>query len=134
MISGSSIVETGTRMECIDITGQMNQEIARFGVEHGLFFLFNPHTTAGLTINEGADPAVRADLITGLQQIVPMDYHYRHLEGNSSAHIMASLTGSSLTVAIQGGRLRLGTWQKLFFCEFDGPRTRTVHYHILSAA
>lgn len=133
MISGSCTVRTGTTMTCIDITNQINKELSASGVDSGLLFLFNPHTTAGLTINEGADPAVQADIIDGLRQIVPLAHQYRHLEGNSPAHIMASLVGSSLTVAIRNNRLQLGTWQKIFFCEFDGPRTRTVHYHMLAS-
>lgn len=132
MISGSFSIKTSATMECIDITSQLSRELAPHSIENGLCFVFNPHTTAGLTINEGADPAVRGNLITGLRQIVPLDFPFDHLEGNSPAHIMASLVGSSLTVALRDGRLQLGTWQKLFFCEFDGPRPRTVHYHVLS--
>jgi secondary thiamine-phosphate synthase enzyme len=134
MISGSFSVRTSTNMECIDITHHLSRELDPHVVKDGLCFLFNPHTTAGLTINEGADPAVRGDLVAGLRQMVPLDYPFRHLEGNSPAHIMASLIGSSLTVAVCDGRLQLGTWQKIFFCEFDGPRNRTVHYHLLPAA
>lgn len=133
MISGSFNIKTSATMECIDITSQLSRELAPHTIENGLCFIFNPHTTAGLTINEGADPAVCSDLIAGLRQIVPLDFPFHHLEGNSPAHIMASLVGSSLTVALRDGRLQLGTWQKLFFCEFDGPRTRTVHYHLLPA-
>jgi secondary thiamine-phosphate synthase enzyme len=134
MISGSFSIKTSATMECIDITSHLGRELAPHGSQNGLCFLFNPHTTAGLTINEGADPAVRSDLIAGLRQIVPLDFPFDHLEGNSPAHIMACLVGSSLTVAFRDGRLQLGTWQKLFFCEFDGPRTRTVHYHLLPAS
>ncbi len=133
MISGSFSIKTSATMECVDITSHLSRDLVPHGIKDGLCFVFNPHTTAGLTINEGADPAVRDDLIAGLRQIVPLDFPFRHLEGNSPAHIMASLVGSSLTVALRDGRLQLGTWQKLFFCEFDGPRTRTVHYHLLPA-
>ncbi len=131
MISGSCTVKTDAVMECIDITELLTRSIAPAAIRDGLLLVFNPHTTAGLTINEGADPAVRADIIDGLRKIVPLDGPYRHQEGNSPAHIMASLVGASLTLAIRDGRLQLGTWQKLFFCEFDGPRKRTVHYHII---
>jgi secondary thiamine-phosphate synthase enzyme len=120
-------------MELVDITPELSARIRECGVAQGLCFLFNPHTTAGLTINEGADPEVRKDIIAGLRKMVPLDYPFKHMEGNSPAHIMASLMGSSLTVAIDQARFRLGTWQKIFFCEFDGPRTRTVHYHILDS-
>ncbi len=131
MINGTISVRTAGAMELVDITPEMSARLRESGVEQGLCFLFNPHTTAGLTINEGADPEVRKDIIAGLRNMVPLDYPFKHMEGNSPAHIMASLMGSSLTVAIDKAHFRLGTWQKIFFCEFDGPRTRTVHYHIL---
>jgi secondary thiamine-phosphate synthase enzyme len=133
MKSGSCIVKTGKQMELVDITSLLSREISLAVCADGFCVLFNPHTTAGLTINEGADPAVRADIINGFRAMVPLDYPYRHLEGNSVAHIMASLMGSSLTIALQNGRFQLGTWQKIFFCEFDGPRTRKVHYHIVES-
>ena len=117
-------------MELIDITTMVGDKLQTAGIKQGVYTLFNPHTTAGLTINEGADPAVRQDIITGLQKIVPMAHPFKHLEGNSPAHIMASLMGSSLAVFIEDGRLVLGTWQKIFFCEFDGPRTRSLHWQI----
>ncbi|MFN2368898.1 MAG: secondary thiamine-phosphate synthase enzyme YjbQ [Desulfurivibrionaceae bacterium] len=117
-------------MEFIDITDRIREALAAAGKGDGLCFVFNPHTTAGLTINEGADPAVRADILAVLKQMVPMDYPYQHLEGNSPAHIMAALMGSSLTVIVEKGRLRLGTWQKLYFCEFDGPRSRQLLWRL----
>lgn len=117
-------------MELIDITAMVSDRLQTAGINQGVYSLFNPHTTAGLTINEGADPAVRLDIITGLRKMVPMAHPFKHLEGNSPAHIMASLMGSSLTVFIEDGRLVLGTWQRIFFCEFDGPRTRSVHWCI----
>lgn len=119
-------LESGRRMELIDITSIISRFLADNKSADGICYIFNPHTTAGLTINEGADPDVRDDIIAGLREIVPMNYPFRHLEGNSPAHIMASLMGSSLTVIVNKGSLQLGTWQKIFFCEFDGPRTRKI--------
>lgn len=121
-------------MELVDITALLAKEIRPLAAGDGLCVVFNPHTTAGLTINEGADPAVQTDIVAGFKQMVPMNHPFRHLEGNSPAHIMASLMGSSLTVALKNGSFQLGTWQKIFFCEFDGPRTRKVHFHILQSA
>lgn len=125
-------VTTTARRHLLDITGQVEQAVRTSGVSAGIIHLFNPHTTAGLTINEGADPDVRHDIIKGLSHLVPEDLGYRHGEGNSPAHIMALLTGSSLTVFIEQGRLLLGTWQKIFFCEYDGPRTRIVHWKVVA--
>jgi len=119
-------------MHLVDITPQVSQLIGKIDARDGLLLLFNPHTTAGLTINEGADPDVKRDIIHGLRHIVPLKFDYHHLEGNSPSHIMALLTGSSLSVIIQDKRLVLGTWQKIFFCEYDGPRTRTVHWKIIA--
>jgi secondary thiamine-phosphate synthase enzyme len=130
MIAGKFIITTKNSMELIDITAMVDDKLQVAGINQGVCMLFNPHTTAGLTINEGADPAVRQDIMTGLQKMVPMTHPFKHLEGNSPAHIMASLMGSSLTVFIEDGRLVLGTWQRIFFCEFDGPRTRSFHWQI----
>lgn len=131
MINGTISLPTSKTMELVDITSLISAQIRELGVEQGLCVLFNPHTTAGLTINEGADPDVRVDIIDGFKKMVPLNHPFKHMEGNSPAHIMASLMGSSLTIVISSAHLRLGTWQKIFFCEFDGPRTRKVHYHIL---
>ena len=130
MFSGKFSLNTTAQMELVDITDAVQEIISEQDVSEGFCYLFNPHTTAGLTINEGADPDVKRDIIKAFQHIVPMHLDYRHREGNSPSHVMASLMGSSLTLAIERGRLRLGTWQRLFFCEFDGPRTRTVHVHL----
>jgi len=130
MISGTVTVRTAKTMELVDITSLLAAQINDAGFQQGLCLLFNPHTTAGLTINEGADPDVRTDIIDGLKKIVPLTHPFKHMEGNSPAHIMASLMGSSLTVVIDRGHFTLGTWQKIFFCEFDGPRTRKVHFHL----
>jgi secondary thiamine-phosphate synthase enzyme len=121
-------------MELVDITSIVNEKVQGQAVKNGTCTLFNPHTTAGLTINEGADPAVRQDIISGFKNIVPMDYPFKHMEGNSPAHIMASLMGCSLTILLENGKLILGTWQKIFFCEFDGPRTRSVYWRIEGSA
>ena len=132
MKSGSVVVKTKNTMELIDITQLMTSELRKSSVDRGVCLLFNPHTTAGLTINEGADPAVRVDIIDGFKKMVPLHHPFKHLEGNSPAHIMASLMGSSLTIAVDNTTFVLGTWQKIFFCEFDGPRTRKVHFHLLT--
>lgn len=131
MHTGTFTVSTSGKMELVDITSSVSREIGRAGLQNGVCFLYNPHTTAGLTINEGADPAVKGDLITAFQKIVPLDHPYKHLEGNSPAHVMASLAGSSVTVFVEAGTLRLGTWQKIFFCEFDGPRSRKIIWKLL---
>lgn len=117
-------IKSKARTELIDITGQIQQTIDSAGVSDGLAFIYVPHTTAGLTINEGADPAVRRDIISVLNEIVPWEYDYHHLEGNSPAHIKSSLVGSEVQVIFENRQLCLGTWQKIFFCEFDGPRNR----------
>ncbi|MDT8334158.1 MAG: secondary thiamine-phosphate synthase enzyme YjbQ [Desulfurivibrionaceae bacterium] len=130
MSGGEFALSTSKRLEFIDITDRLGKAIAVPGRRDALCFVFNPHTTAGLTINEGADPAVRADILAVLPRIIPRDYPYEHLEGNSPAHLMASLMGSSVTVIVEQGRLRLGTWQKIYFCEFDGPRTRKLFWRL----
>ena len=126
MKSGSVVVNTKHTMELVDITPLLTGELRRSTVNQGLCLLFNPHTTAGLTINEGADPAVRVDIIDGFKKMVPLHHPFTHMEGNSPAHIMASLMGASLTIAVDNSSFVLGTWQKIFFCEFDGPRQRRV--------
>jgi secondary thiamine-phosphate synthase enzyme len=123
-------VQTSSQTEMVDITSQVEKELSKSGVEEGRLTLYVPHTTAAITINEGADPAVKADILMVLNQIVPWKANYRHMEGNSPAHVKASLVGSTETVIIVGGRLLLGTWQRIFFCEFDGPRNRKLHLQI----
>ena len=125
-------VKTSAQTEMVDVTGQVQKELSRSGVEAGRLTLYVPHTTAAITINEGADPAVKADILMVLNQMVPWKANYQHMEGNSPAHVKASLMGSAETVIIAGGRLVLGTWQKIFFCEFDGPRNRKLHLQIAS--
>ena len=130
MLSGKFTLSTNSHMELVDITPIIVEHIKKSQVASGYCFLFNPHTTAGLTINEGADPAVRSDIIAGLREIVPLNYPFKHMEGNSPSHIMASLMGCSLTILFEDNQLVLGTWQKVFFCEFDGPRTRNLVWRI----
>ena len=125
-------VQTSSQTEMVDVTGQVQQELNKSGVEEGRLILYVPHTTAAITINEGADPAVKADILMVLNQMVPWKANYQHMEGNSPAHVKTSLVGSSETVIVSGGRLVLGTWQKIFFCEFDGPRNRKLHLQIAS--
>ncbi len=131
MLTGAFSLTTTSQMELVGISEKINTLIQKNSVSSGVCYLFNPHTTAGLTINEGADPDVGDDIIKGLLYMVPSDLNYNHLEGNSRAHIMSSLIGTSLVVHIANNRLQLGTWQKIFFCEFDGPRTRKVHWKIV---
>ena len=124
-------VKTRERTELIDITTDINQLIQKAGIDQGLCMIYVPHTTAAVTINESADPSVKSDILMILNQIIPWKAHYRHLEGNSPAHIKSTLVGSSELIAIENRRLVLGTWQGIFFCEFDGPRTRKVDIRIM---
>ena len=116
----------------IDITGQVRKIMASGNVQNGLCQIFVPHTTAGVTISENADPDVVTDMLAALGKMVP-DLHYRHSEGNSPAHVKSSLVGCSITVPISEGRLCLGTWQGIYFCEFDGPRTRKVWVQLVGS-
>lgn len=119
-------ISSGSRDELIDITSEVRKAVADSGAGDGECLIFVPHTTAAVTINEGADPVVKRDILAGLDKAVPWRSGYEHAEGNSAAHIKTSLVGSSETVLIRGGNLVLGTWQTIYFCEFDGPRTRRV--------
>lgn len=119
-------VKSRTRTEFIDITEKVQEVLKETGITSGICYLYVPHTTAALTVNEGADPSVQRDIQAVLNKLVPFDGDYAHKEGNSSAHIKASLVGISQNVLIDEGRLVLGTWQSIFFCEFDGPRHRRV--------
>ena len=125
-------VKTGARTELIDITSKVQDAVRKSGVQDGVCMLYVPHTTAAVTINEGADPSVRADIAMVLNQIVPWQAEYRHLEGNSPAHIKSTLVGASELVGIEKGSLVMGTWQAIFFCEFDGPRNRKLHVRIIT--
>ena len=119
-------VQTKARTEFVDITDAVQQFAREHNVDSGLITVFVPHTTAGVTINENADPDVTADLETVLDDLIPWSNGYAHMEGNTAAHMKASMMGSSAQVIVEDGRLCLGTWQSLYFCEFDGPRTRQV--------
>jgi secondary thiamine-phosphate synthase enzyme len=124
-------VKTEKKTEMIDITNDINHFVSESQIREGLLMVYVPHTTAGVTINENADPAVRSDILMVLNKIISEDENYRHREGNSPAHLKSTLVGASQLIAIEDGRLCLGTWQGIFFCEFDGPRNRKVHIRIL---
>lgn len=119
-------VQTRRNQEFIDITDRVEKAVRELGLESGTCLLYVPHTTAGITINETADPAVKDDIINALQRLVPASLDYQHVEGNAHAHIQASLVGSSVLIAVKDGRLVKGTWQGVLFGEFDGPRERSV--------
>jgi len=124
-------VRTNNRAELIDITDRVQAIVSKSKVDEGACVIFCPHTTAGLTINENADPSVRRDITNTLNELIPAGADYRHSEGNSDSHIKSSLFGSSLTVFVEGGRLAFGTWQGIYFCESDGPRQREVWVKII---
>ena len=124
-------VKTEKREELVNISAFVENAVKESGVKNGIVVVFCPHTTAAVTINENADPDVCLDMIKGLKNISPADKNYAHIEGNSDAHIKSSLIGASQTVIIDEGSLVLGTWQGVYFCEFDGPRTRTVFVKIV---
>jgi len=126
-------IEVGTRQrsEMIDITEEVQAQVARSGVKNGLCLVWVPHTTAGVTVNENSDPAVQRDLLAALDRLVPRNGDYRHSEGNSDGHIKSTLCGREVSLIIEEGALVLGTWQGIFFCEFDGPRRRMVLIKIL---
>ncbi|MEA1939637.1 MAG: secondary thiamine-phosphate synthase enzyme YjbQ [Candidatus Caldatribacteriota bacterium] len=124
-------IKTNTRTQILDITVHIQKVVDESKVTEGLCYIFVPHTTAGLTINENADPSVKSDIIMELNKIVPFKDNYSHMEGNSAAHIKASLIGFSQNIIITKGRLLLGTWQGICFCEFDGPRTRSLYVKIV---
>jgi secondary thiamine-phosphate synthase enzyme len=126
-------IKTQTKQELIDITSQVERAVREVGVREGLCSVFVPHTTAGVTINENADPGVKEDILMSLSRLIPPSAPYKHAEGNSPAHIKASLVGSSVQIPISEGHLQLGTWQGIIFCEFDGPRSREVWISVLSA-
>jgi secondary thiamine-phosphate synthase enzyme len=119
-------VQTRSRTDFLKIDRQVAEIVEESGIAEGVITVFIPHTTAGITINENADPDVMADMEQVLDRVVPWDGGYRHCEGNTAAHAKASMMGSSVQVIVSGGKLQLGTWQSLYFCEFDGPRTRQV--------
>jgi len=119
-------IRTRSKSELMDITALVRDVVDKSKIENGVCYIFVPHTTAGITINENADPSVRQDILIELDKLVPWQGNYTHLEGNAAAHIKASLVGSSETIPVENGDLVLGTWQGVFFAEFDGPRSREV--------
>lgn len=125
-------VKSRSRNEFIDITKRVEELLGESGVKSGVCYIYVPHTTAGVTVNEGADPAVQKDILNTLSKLIPHEGGYRHMEGNADAHIKASLVGASEHVLIDEGGLALGTWQAIFFCEFDGPRHRRVALKFIS--
>lgn len=124
-------IKTNSRIELIDITDRVQAIVNKSKVQEGACFLFCPHTTAGLTINENADPSVRSDIIDRFNTLVPENARYAHAEGNADSHIKSSLFGSALTIFVESGQLCLGTWQGIYFCEEDGPRSRHVWIKII---
>ena len=127
-------VVTRSRNEMVDITSDIQRIVEVEKIDNGLVVVYVPHTTAGVTINEGADPSVQRDIIQTLKKLVPENGDYHHMEGNSDAHIKASLIGSSITVIVNNGRLVLGTWQHIFFFEGDGPRHRKIYVDISTSS
>ena len=125
-------VSTSKRIEMIDITSQVRKVVRESGVKEGILVAYVPHTTAGITINENADPSVAKDIENTLTKLVPPGRGYLHLEGNADSHIKSTIVGSSINVIIENGDLVLGTWQGIFFCEFDGPRSRKVYLKIIA--
>ena len=124
-------IQTNTQTQILDITAQVQKVLGESGIAEGLCCVFVPHTTAGVTINENADPSVKQDIVMELNKVIPFDDNYNHLEGNSAAHIKASIIGSSVNVPVKNNNLLLGTWQGICFCEFDGPRTRKFYVKII---
>lgn len=127
----SVAIKTGSRVDLISLTAAVEAEVQKSGIKTGICYLFVPHTTAGITLNENADPDVVRDLIKGFERIVPVNGDYRHSEGNSDAHLKAALMGFSVSIPIVDGKPALGVWQGIYFCEFDGPRFRKVMIGII---
>jgi secondary thiamine-phosphate synthase enzyme len=130
-VTGELSLKTERRTQLLDVTSAVAKMVQDSAVHHGVCHLYVPHTTAGIVVNEGADPDLARDIETALDRLVPKEGDYRHGEGNSDSHIKSVLTGSSAIVFISGGRLELGRWQGVFFCEFDGPRERTLRIKIV---
>lgn len=126
-------LRTDRREQVVDVTREVSGVVAESGVGQGAAVVYCPHTTAGVTVNESADPNVARDILDGLRRLVPRDAGWRHAEGNADPHVKATLVGPSVTVPVADGRLALGTWQGVYFCEFDGPRTRSILVRILQA-
>jgi secondary thiamine-phosphate synthase enzyme len=124
-------IQTNTQTQILDITAQVQKIVSESEITEGLCCVFVPHTTAGVTINENADPSVKQDIIMELNKVIPFDDNYSHSEGNSAAHIKASIIGSSVNIPLKNNNLLLGTWQGICFCEFDGPRQRHFYVKII---
>ena len=124
-------IRTSKQTEFMDITRSVQEAVKKAGVEEGICIVFVPHTTAAITINENADPSVIKDILMELNKVIPFEDRYQHTEGNSPAHIKSSLIGCSQTIFVESGRLVLGTWQGIFFCEFDGPRHRKFYVKVV---
>ncbi len=124
-------IESSKRNELIDITGEVGEIVKESKIKEGVCIVYCPHTTAGITINEGADPDVKDDLLMQLDKIAPFDRGYKHSEGNSDAHVKSSLVGASEVIIVEKGKLKLGIWQSIYFAEFDGPRSRKVVVKLL---
>lgn len=124
-------VTTDSRTTLVDITSEVERLVGESEVRSGICYLYVPHTTAAITVNENADPSVRADILKEVNKVIPFNDKYSHLEGNAAAHIKSTLIGVSRTIPVEKGRLCLGTWQGIFFCEFDGPRRRKVLVKVL---
>lgn len=125
-------VKSTNRTEFINITSEVQGEITEAGMDQGVCYVYVPHTTAGVTINEGADPSVQTDMLAIFSRLVPKDPHYRHAEGNSDAHAKSTMVGASVSIPVHEGKLILGTWQAIFFAEFDGPRHRRVAVKLIT--
>ncbi len=126
-------IKTDARTQMLDITEKVREAVKKSGIRNGLVHIFSMHTTGAVTINENADPAVETDILNTINKIVPWDDNFRHMEGNSAAHIKVSLFGPSELIPLENGSLVLGTWQGIYFCEFDGPRTRKVNIQVIKA-
>lgn len=126
-------VKTNARTQMVDITSKVQNAVRQSNIKNGLVQVFSMHTTAAITINENADPAVETDILNTINKVIPWDDHFKHMEGNSAAHIKVSLFGPSEIIPLENGSLVLGTWQGIYFCEFDGPRNRSVHIQILES-
>jgi len=124
-------IKTNTQTQILDITAQVQKIVSESGITEGLCCVFVPHTTAGVTINENADPSVKQDIVMELNKVIPFNDNYSHSEGNSAAHIKASIIGSSVNIPLKNNNLLLGTWQGICFCEFDGPRQRHFYVKII---
>ncbi len=127
-------LHTRLHSEIVDITESVQEIVYKSGVKNGICIVYVPHTTAAVTINENADPSVKSDILSALNKIVPWNWGYTHLEGNAAAHIKAAIIGSDRTIFIKNGRLVLGTWQGVYFCEFDGPRQRSVYVKVIQSS